>query len=273
MTKDERFRRAEEEYLRLKSEVEAGRTTLESLESALQDSMIEHEGRWWMLGTNSGAWYVHDGSAWTPATPPQGPEPTAASGVPGAVGPTRTGGPTTSGGAAAATVTGVHPAAARARGGAAMSSEAAAAPATPARLRLATGTPAAIVLRRLCAASLALGGLAVLTKLLAVASGSWGLFRLGDVATIGAALLFGLAAVPLYRAIPLGIFLIAFGVVALLGLGTINEGYPPPLPGAEQLFYLWPAGIVLVAGIAGLLGSAGGYAISRASKRGGQPAT
>jgi hypothetical protein len=246
MTKDERFRSAEEEYLRLKGEVEAGRTTLEGLESALQDSMIEHEGRWWMLGTNSGAWYVHDGSAWTRATPPQGPEPTAATGVPGAVGRTRTGVPTTSGGAAAA---------------------------TPDRLRLAAGTPAAIVLRRLCAASLALGGLAVLTKLLAVASGSWGLFRLGDVATIGAAFLFGLAAVPLYRAIPLGIFLIAFGVVALLGLGTIDEGYPPPLPGAEQLFYLWPAGIVLVAGIAGLLGSAGGYAISRASRRGGQAAT
>jgi hypothetical protein len=246
MTKDERFRSAEEAYLRLKGEVEAGRTTLEGLESALQDSMIEHEGRWWMLGTNSGAWYVHDGSAWTRATPPQGPEPTAATGVPGAVGRTRTGVPTTSGGAAAA---------------------------TPDRLRLAAGTPAAIVLRRLCAASLALGGLAVLTKLLAVASGSWGLFRLGDVATIGAAFLFGLAAVPLYRAIPLGIFLIAFGVVALLGLGTIDEGYPPPLPGAEQLFYLWPAGIVLVAGIAGLLGSAGGYAISRASRRGGQAAT
>jgi hypothetical protein len=246
MTKDERFRSAEEEYLRLKGEVEAGRTTLEGLESALQDSMIEHEGRWWMLGTNSGAWYVHDGSAWTRATPPQGPEPTAATGVPGAVGRTRTGVPTTSGGAAAA---------------------------TPDRLRLAAGTPGAIVLRRLCAASLALGGLAVLTKLLAVASGSWGLFRLGDVATIGAAFLFGLAAVPLYRAIPLGIFLIAFGVVALLGLGTIDEGYPPPLPGAEQLFYLWPAGIVLVAGIAGLLGSAGGYGISRASRRGGQAAT
>jgi hypothetical protein len=93
------------------------------------------------------------------------------------------------------------------------------------------------------------------------------------VATIGAAFLFGLAAVPLHRAIPLGIFLIAFGVVALLGLGTIDEGYPPPLPGAEQLFYLWPAGIVLVAGIAGLLGSAGGYAISRAFGRGGQAAT
>jgi hypothetical protein len=32
--------------------------------------MIEHEGRYWMLGADSGKWYVHDGQTWVEAAPP-----------------------------------------------------------------------------------------------------------------------------------------------------------------------------------------------------------
>jgi hypothetical protein len=58
-------------YRHLKEELDAGRITAERFEQALSDSMIESDGRYWMLGANTGRWYVSDGGeAWHPATPP-----------------------------------------------------------------------------------------------------------------------------------------------------------------------------------------------------------
>ncbi len=71
---DSRFRHAEEEFVRLRRELAAGHITAEELEKALDAAMIEHDGRYWMLGANSGKWYVSDGQAWREVRPPIVPE-------------------------------------------------------------------------------------------------------------------------------------------------------------------------------------------------------
>jgi len=71
---EDRFKKAEDEYFRLKGQLAAGRITAEQFEVALKDLMIEDtQGRYWMLGADSGQWYVHDGQAWVQAEPPRGP--------------------------------------------------------------------------------------------------------------------------------------------------------------------------------------------------------
>lgn len=72
------FERSEAEYASLKQQVAAGRISAAQFEAALLEMMVEHEHRFWMLGANSGRWYVHDGTAWTQAQPPTVPAPRAA---------------------------------------------------------------------------------------------------------------------------------------------------------------------------------------------------
>ncbi|CAG0948044.1 hypothetical protein ANRL1_04865 [Anaerolineae bacterium] len=68
---DERFENAERKFFKLKGQFAAGRVTSSELDAALQDLVIEDtQGRYWMLGADSGKWYVHDGAAWIEATPP-----------------------------------------------------------------------------------------------------------------------------------------------------------------------------------------------------------
>jgi TolA-binding protein len=43
------------------------------LDAELMAMQIDHRGRHWMIGANSGQWYVHDGATWSPATPPSEP--------------------------------------------------------------------------------------------------------------------------------------------------------------------------------------------------------
>jgi predicted amidophosphoribosyltransferase len=67
---NEAFKKVEEKYSQLKSEFSAGRITCEQFDSALKDLMIEHGGRYWMLGANSGKWYVHNGKNWVESDRP-----------------------------------------------------------------------------------------------------------------------------------------------------------------------------------------------------------
>ena len=67
---DERFRKAEEEYFILRGKLDTGRIGKNLFELALRDSMVQDaEGRWWMLGPDTGNWYMHDGARWIESDP------------------------------------------------------------------------------------------------------------------------------------------------------------------------------------------------------------
>lgn len=76
---DSRFRKVEESFIALRRELAAGRITAAQLEQALDAATIEHAGRYWMLGANSGKWYASNGQTWIEAQPPEeAPTPAAA---------------------------------------------------------------------------------------------------------------------------------------------------------------------------------------------------
>jgi hypothetical protein len=65
------FENAEREFFRLKGQLAAGRITTDQFEAALKELIVEDaHGKFWMLGADSGKWYLHDGQAWVEATPP-----------------------------------------------------------------------------------------------------------------------------------------------------------------------------------------------------------
>jgi hypothetical protein len=65
------YQRVEDEYYRLKGKYAAGRLTEEQFDQALKDLIIrDTEGRFWMVGADTGDWYVSDGGAWVKAQPP-----------------------------------------------------------------------------------------------------------------------------------------------------------------------------------------------------------
>jgi len=65
------FRQAEQEYHRLKAQYDAGQLSEERMRAALSDLMVQDDqGRWWVLGYETGTWYVHDGEKWIPGEPP-----------------------------------------------------------------------------------------------------------------------------------------------------------------------------------------------------------
>ncbi len=66
-----RFRKAEDDYFTLRGKLNAGRITREQFVAALKDLMFQDaQGRYWMLGADTGKWYVHDGATWVEAQPP-----------------------------------------------------------------------------------------------------------------------------------------------------------------------------------------------------------
>ena len=66
------FARVEAEFGRLKAQFEAGALTEAEFKAQLEELMIEDErGRWWILGYETGQWYVHDGERWVPQEPPK----------------------------------------------------------------------------------------------------------------------------------------------------------------------------------------------------------
>ena len=66
------FARLEAEYGRLKAQFERGALTEADFKAQLEELMIEDEqGRWWILGYETGQWYVHDGEQWVQQEPPR----------------------------------------------------------------------------------------------------------------------------------------------------------------------------------------------------------
>jgi hypothetical protein len=74
------FARVEAEFKRLKAQFERGALTEAEFKAQLEELMIEDEqGRWWILGYETGQWYVHDGEQWVQQEPPRAaPGPAAA---------------------------------------------------------------------------------------------------------------------------------------------------------------------------------------------------
>lgn len=67
---DEKFRKAEEEYFILRGKFDTGRIGKNLFELALKDMAVQDtQGRWWMIGADSGNWYMHDGKSWVAADP------------------------------------------------------------------------------------------------------------------------------------------------------------------------------------------------------------
>jgi hypothetical protein len=64
------FARAEDAYLRLRHQFDAGSLSADQFQSAIRSQMIDHGGRYWMIGVNSGDWYVDDRGEWREADPP-----------------------------------------------------------------------------------------------------------------------------------------------------------------------------------------------------------
>ena len=59
------------EFRKLKAQYDAGALSEADFKARLQDLMLQDEqGRWWMIGYETGQWYVHDGEKWVKAQPP-----------------------------------------------------------------------------------------------------------------------------------------------------------------------------------------------------------
>lgn len=70
---DQKFREVQDEYFRLRGLFSTGRLTQSEFEAALDKLMFDYQGRYWMIGVNTGKWYVHDGTRWNEAEPPAEP--------------------------------------------------------------------------------------------------------------------------------------------------------------------------------------------------------
>jgi hypothetical protein len=69
---DDPFRKVEDEYSRLKEQLTSGRITQAQFESAVHNLMFQDsEGRYWMVGAESGKWYMYNGQTWMRALPPR----------------------------------------------------------------------------------------------------------------------------------------------------------------------------------------------------------
>jgi hypothetical protein len=64
------FARAEEAYVCLRQQYDSGSLSADQFEAALQSQWVDYGGQFWMIGVNSGTWYVHEGKNWHEAEPP-----------------------------------------------------------------------------------------------------------------------------------------------------------------------------------------------------------
>jgi len=56
------FAQVETRFKELKGKYDAGALTEEEFKAQLQELMIQDEqGRWWIIGYETGQWYYHDG--------------------------------------------------------------------------------------------------------------------------------------------------------------------------------------------------------------------
>jgi hypothetical protein len=66
------FQKVEEKFKLLKSQHVEGQLADSELKSKLDDLMIQdNQGRWWMIGYETGQWYYNDGTQWVRADPNQ----------------------------------------------------------------------------------------------------------------------------------------------------------------------------------------------------------
>lgn len=66
----EQYRQAEDEYFKLRGQFDTGRITQEQFDEKLRALMRQDaQGRYWMLGADSGKWYQYDGSQWVLGDP------------------------------------------------------------------------------------------------------------------------------------------------------------------------------------------------------------
>ena len=61
----------ERQFRTLKKQFEAGAVNETQFKAKLADLMFQDEqGRWWMIGYETGQWYRHDGEQWVRSDPP-----------------------------------------------------------------------------------------------------------------------------------------------------------------------------------------------------------
>ncbi len=65
-----KFKETENKYIELKSSLDSGSITSEDLKVKLKQMMIrDDEGNYWMIGSNTGKWYIYNGSDWKEKNP------------------------------------------------------------------------------------------------------------------------------------------------------------------------------------------------------------
>ncbi len=65
------FKEAEERFYELKGRFDAGAISQEEFKAQLEGLKVQDsQGRYWMIGVQSGKWYFHDGTRWVRAEPP-----------------------------------------------------------------------------------------------------------------------------------------------------------------------------------------------------------
>ncbi len=68
-----KFKETENKYAELKSLMESGSLTSEDLKVKLKKMMIrDDDGNYWMIGSNTGKWYIYNGSNWKEKDPYSG---------------------------------------------------------------------------------------------------------------------------------------------------------------------------------------------------------
>jgi len=78
------FAQVETEFRELKEKYDAGAITEDEFKVQLEELMIEDEqGRWWMIGYETGQWYYHDGEKWVRGEPPRVGRPLVLPSMPG----------------------------------------------------------------------------------------------------------------------------------------------------------------------------------------------
>ncbi len=65
------FAEVEDRYRTLRQRFDAGALSEADFKARLEDLMIEDgQGRWWIIGYETGQWYVREGEQWVPGAPP-----------------------------------------------------------------------------------------------------------------------------------------------------------------------------------------------------------
>ncbi|MFQ5813925.1 MAG: hypothetical protein ACE5I2_12185 [Anaerolineae bacterium] len=78
------FAQVENKYEELKRKYDAGAIPEDEFKAQLEELMIEdEEGKWWIIGYETGMWHYHDGEKWVRGEPPRVARPPARPPMPG----------------------------------------------------------------------------------------------------------------------------------------------------------------------------------------------